>query len=286
MNVGSLGGESREHQSIASWWHGRFGVRLLWEIALCGGLMIGYREVRTFTKTDIRDAFDHAREVVQFEQWLGMPFEDDLQRFLLDNETIIKLLNHYYIWFHFPVAVLVLLWLYARHPSSYRPIRNLMTFVTLAALAIHLVFPLAPPRMMSEFVDTMRTYGPSIYSVNALDGAANQIAAMPSLHFAWAMIESMAIISVFKSAARWLSVLHPALMTVSIIVTANHWWIDAAVAAVIVLLSVAVWRILNDSLRVRHDRAELEPVGHLFGVAMFDTGPKGFIERRSVERVE
>ena len=60
------------------------------------------------------------------------------------------------------------------------------------ALIIHLLFPLAPPRMMDGFVDTMAKFGPSIYPDNPLEGAANQIAAMPSLHFAWAMIVAIA----------------------------------------------------------------------------------------------
>ena len=71
-----------------------------------------------------------------------------------------------------------------------------MAFVTFVALVIHLVFPLAPPRMMTGFVDTMREFGPNIYPKNALDGAANQIAAMPSLHFGWAMIAAIAVITV------------------------------------------------------------------------------------------
>ena len=89
----------------------------------------------------------------------------------------------------------------------------------------------------------MREFGPSIYPANAVDGAANQIAAMPSLHFGWAMIEAMAVVSVLSSRWRWLIVIHPALMTLSIIATANHWWIDAAAAALIVLAAVGVWRL-------------------------------------------
>jgi ABC-type nickel/cobalt efflux system permease component RcnA len=34
-------------------------------------------------------------------------------------------------------------------------------------------------------------------------------------------------------------------MTLSIIATANHWWIDAVAAAFLVLGAVAVWRVLH-----------------------------------------
>jgi hypothetical protein len=98
---------------------------------------------------------------------------------------------------------------------------------------------------MTGFVDTMREFGPNIYPKNAIDGAANQIAAMPSLHFGWAMIEAIAVITILKSRWRWLMVLHPTLMAMSIIATGNHWWIDAAAAAVIIIGSVALYRMLK-----------------------------------------
>jgi PAP2 superfamily len=241
--VVSTGGGDR--RSVASWWHGRYGFRMLVEIALCGALLIIYRAIRTINKTDMRVAFANARSVIRLENWLGLPFEDNLQTWLLDHPTLIKLLNHYYIFFHFPAAIAFLLWLYLRQPRHYVPFRNLMAFVTFVALIIHLLYPLAPPRMMTGFVDTMREFGPNIYPKNAIDGAANQIAAMPSLHFGWAMIEAIAVISILKSRWRWLIVLHPLLMAMSIIATGNHWWIDAAAAAVIIVGAVALYRVIK-----------------------------------------
>jgi hypothetical protein len=240
--VSSRGGDRR---SLASWWYGRYGFRMLVEIALCGALLIIYRAIRTVTQTDMRAAFANARDVIRLESWLGLPFEDNLQSWLLDHPTLIKLLNHYYILFHFPAAIAFLLWLYLRHPRHYLPFRNLMAFVTFVALIIHLLFPLAPPRMMTGFVDTMREFGPNIYPKNAIDGAANQIAAMPSLHFGWAMIEAIAVISILKSGWRWVIALHPLLMAMSIIATGNHWWIDAAAAAVIIGGAVALYRMVK-----------------------------------------
>ncbi len=244
MNMAVTTGQAGIRRSVASWWRGRYGAQLVFEVALCGALLVIYRAIRTLTKSDLRAAFANTRDIIAFESWLGLPFEDNLQHWLLDHPTFIKLLNHYYILFHFPAAIGLLLWLYLRHPNRYRGFRNLMAFVTFTALIIHLLFPLAPPRMMTGFVDTMREFGPSIYPKNALDGAANQIAAMPSLHFGWAMIEAIAVISVLKTRWRWLVVIHPALMTLAIIATANHWWIDAAAAALIIVGAVMVWRMV------------------------------------------
>jgi hypothetical protein len=232
-------------RSIGSWWRGRYGAKLMTEIGLCGALLVIYRGIRTFTSGDLTTAFANSKNVIRFESWLGLPFEDNLQQWLLEHPTLIKLLDHYYVLFHFPTAILLLLWLYLRHPRHYVPFRNLMAFVTFAALVIHLVFPLAPPRWMPGFVDTMSEFGPSIYPKNALAGAANQIAAMPSLHFGWAMIFAIAVITVLKTPWRWVAVLHPILMVLSIIATANHWWIDAAAAGVLIVATVAMWRLLS-----------------------------------------
>jgi PAP2 superfamily len=240
----NTGGDGRT-RSVATWWRSRYGSQLLIEVGIVVGLLLIYRYIRTFNRTDLRDAFANARDIVRFESWLGLPFEDDLQAFLIDHPTLIKLLNHYYVWFHFPAAIALLLWLYLRHPARYRPFRNLMAFATFTGLIIHLLFPLAPPRMMDGFVDTMARYGPSIYPDNPLDGAANQIAAMPSLHFAWAVIVAIAVISVLNTPWRWVIVVHPVLMTLSIIATANHWWIDAAAAGCLVIAGIAWLRMMN-----------------------------------------
>ena len=148
------------HGSLASWWRSRYGLRLLLEAGLVVGLLLTYIRVRQFTRGDLRAAFKNAREVMQFERWIGLPFEDNLQRALLQHPDLVRFLNHYYLWFHFPVAIGLLIWLYWRHNDHYFYIRRLMAVVTFVALVIHVAFPLAPPRMMPGFVDTMFRYGP------------------------------------------------------------------------------------------------------------------------------
>jgi hypothetical protein len=116
-------------------------------------------------------------------------------------------------------------------------VRTEMALLTFAALVLHVVFPLAPPRMMPGFVDTMMRFGPSIYPRSALEGTANQIAAMPSLHFGWALLAALWFLRLTAGRLRTLVLVHPAVMLLAIIATANHWWIDAAAAA---LLTAAV----------------------------------------------
>ena len=117
MNTATSTPATATARVIASWWQGRYGGQLAFEIALCGALLVVYRAIRAFSKSDLRTAFSNSRDVIRFESWLGLPFEDNLQGWLLDHPTLIKLLNHYYLLFHFPVAIGLLLWLYLRHPE-------------------------------------------------------------------------------------------------------------------------------------------------------------------------
>lgn len=227
---------------VSVWWHSRYGARFLYELALCGGLLVIYRSIRTVSKSGLVEAFANAASVIEFETKLGLFFEPDLQAWLLEHPNLIRLMNHYYVWMHFPAAIGMLGWLYFRHGHKYRGIRNLMAVVTFLALVIHLVYPLAPPRMMTtlNLVDTLRMFGPTIYPVNILEGAANQLAAMPSLHFGWALIEALSVAWVLRSRWRFVALIHPAFMTLCIISTGNHWWLDAAVAGLLIVIAIPV----------------------------------------------
>ena len=134
---------------------------------------------------------------------------------------------------HFPLTALFLVWGYLRRPpSDYRWARRLIITMTALALLIHTAMPLAPPRMMSRlgFVDTMATIGPSAYEGSAAT-VANQFAAMPSLHVGWALLLSVVVIRTTKPRWKWITLAHPAITTLVVVVTANHYWLDALVAA-------------------------------------------------------
>ena len=103
--------------------------------------------------------------------------------------NIFELANRYYMTLHFPVMIAFLLWgFFLRPRAQYLWARNLAVIMTLLALVLHVIYPLAPPRMFPEmgFVDTMTTIGPSPYE--AANDMANQYAAMPSLHIGWALL--------------------------------------------------------------------------------------------------
>jgi hypothetical protein len=68
-----------------------------------------------------------------------------------------------------------------------------------------------------------------------MESLSNQYAAMPSLHFAWALWSWLAIKKHLVSRTSRIAIAsYPSLTLFAIIVTANHYWIDA-VGGVVVL---------------------------------------------------
>ena len=144
---------------------------------------------------------DNAERVVDFERHFHVFSERTVQDIVMHSHTLVAFLNRYYVTVHFPLTVAFLLWVFFRHHDAYGRIRNTFVSVTVAALAIHVAFPLAPPRMLPNagFVDTLQRFGPRIYSTDTSDSIANQFAAMPSLHFGWAFIVAGAYVSIRRT---------------------------------------------------------------------------------------
>jgi hypothetical protein len=94
------------------------------------------------------------------------------------------------------------------------------------------------------FIDTGRLFGPSPYG-DTSKGLANQFAAMPSLHFGWALLVAWGAAKFSTSPWRRLLILHPLLTLAAIIITANHYWLDAAVALCIFLAALNIDRALR-----------------------------------------
>ena len=223
-------------------------VRNLADVALIVGLYLLYEQIRMAVRDQRLEAFHNATQVVRLERAIGIFNEVALQRLVLHHETLIDWLDRYYATVHFPLTVVVVIWAYVRHRgSTYRGLRFLLISVTLVALACHVTFPLAPPRMLPHlgFVDTLAVYGPDLYSSGAARSTANQFAAMPSLHFGWAVIVAWSIVHTCTSRWRHLAWLHPAVTLLAITATANHYWLDSIIALAMVLTAWVVWRRID-----------------------------------------
>jgi hypothetical protein len=216
---------------------------LLRELLLVVGLFVVYKVGRQLATGHTAEAFGNAHRVWDLERAVHLPGEGAVQTALLHSDTLVHLANTYYATVHFPATAAFLVWLYLRRPAHYVWARRVLAVVTAAALLGHLTFPLAPPRLLGEagLVDTGQVYGPTVYGAHpATDSMANQFAAMPSLHFGWALMVAIGLIAATRSRWRWLWLLHPLLTLLVIVGTANHYWLDAIVATALLGIALAV----------------------------------------------
>ena len=231
------------------------GVRTGWALvfdflrnaAVLVGLWFGYALVRRVTADDWSTAIANAGQVVDFQNAIGLPSEARVQTFVIQSPVLVKAFNTFYMWGHFPLTGAFMAWVYFRRRPSFPVIRDALVVLTLAALVLHLVYPLAPPRILPGFIDTGLLFGPSPYDIGA-SSAANQLAAMPSMHVGWAMVVAISMIALNAGRKRFVFLIHPALTALVVVVTANHYWVDAIVAA---LLVVGAWEF---SARLAHSR--------------------------------
>ncbi|MEE1803096.1 phosphatase PAP2 family protein [Streptomyces sp. JV176] len=218
---------------------------LVRELMLVTGLFLVYKLGRLLADGRTGEAFHNADRVRGWERALGLPGEGGVQGVLLHSETLVQAANTYYAAVHFPATVLFLGWLYWCGPGHYVRARRALATLTGAALALHLLMPLAPPRLLpaTGLVDTARVYGPSVYGPSpATDPMANQFAAMPSLHVGWALMVAVGLIAATRSRWRWLWLLHPLVTLFVVVGTANHYWLDAIVAGALLAVTLAFLR--------------------------------------------
>lgn len=240
-----LAGPARPHRAQL-----RRAVR---EIALVVVLFLAYKAGRVGASGHVEEAMANAHRVWDFERWLRLPSEYGIQQALLGEEWLIKILNCYYAYVHFPMTAAVLIFLYVWRPQRYVDTRRMLAWLTAAALVVHLLMPLAPPRMLAAvgIVDTGKLLGPSVYGPPTSDSLTNQYAAMPSLHVGWALAVAIALIAAARTTSRWkyLWLAHPAITLLVVVVTGNHYWLDAIVAVALLAVVVGVQRHWRNATR-------------------------------------
>ena len=209
------------------------------QLALFAGAYYLYRLVRGFVDGQAGLAFENARTLVDFERSIGLFFEPGLQGWARGQEWILAWANWMYVNSHFVVTTTFLIWLYIARNYAFYYVRNMFMVAMTLALAGYLVYPTAPPRFLPEwgFTDTVAQFVGEGAS-NSASVLYNPFAAVPSMHVAFAlMIAIPAIILVKHRVLKVLWGIYPLVVTFVVMVTANHFWLDAALGAVVAAVS-------------------------------------------------
>lgn len=209
------------------------------EVAVIGFLYGLWQVAGAISVTGRTGAFARARWIERLERRLPLPSEAATQQLVLGHRLVVQGANYYYAAMHFTTMLLFLVWLFVRHRSAYRPVRQVMAWTTLGCLAVQLL-PVAPPRMLPGIVDTGLIYHQSVYS-NGL--AIDQLSTMPSVHVAWAVLVGYYAWKISPSRWRCIAPIHAALMIVIVVITGNHFWLDGIVA--VAILIACAWATLG-----------------------------------------
>lgn len=243
---------------------------------------------------DASVAYEHARQVIDVERAMGLYFEADLQRWYLDLPAmgLIRVWNVFYGTAHFAVTAFALFWLFRTDKARYPRWRNTLAATTGVALIGFASYSLMPPRLLDSpgvygacriydpetaaqaepgaddfegcdrygYVDTIVLHGGWIsYDDDKAAGLTNQYAAMPSMHIGWSVWSALVLAPMARR--RWSRALawsYPLLTLFAIVVTANHYWIDAVGGLAALGTGAAIARWLTARFQARQAR-ELRP---------------------------
>lgn len=200
-------------------------------------------------------ARQHALDVINAEKYLGMFHELSLQAFFLDHPFLLSIINRVYSYIHIPGTCIFFVWFYySQDMATYAPVRRSMSLTNMIAFTIFTLWPCAPPRFLPDvgFIDTVHVNGnASIWTTNRF---CNQYAAMPSMHFGYSIFIGLNILrtGVTKQgfplwkrlACIIFGVFYPTLLLITIVGTGNHFFLDAVVGGLAILLGFACNRVV------------------------------------------
>lgn len=220
-----------------------------------------YFLVRGAVETRWVEASAHSDQIIALERTLGIFREPKLQGWITSRDILVDLANWVYIWGHWPFITAVTVWLCVRHGEAYFVYRNALLISGAIGLVVFSLYPVAPPRFLSEygFVDTI-TLQSRAYRVLQPPAFTNPYAAMPSLHFGWDLLFSLAIIQYSRFLLfRVVGVLMPLAMFLSIILTANHFILDGVAGALVAMVGLAMAMGIARCARPKNVEARSDP---------------------------
>jgi PAP2 superfamily len=224
---------------VTSRWLPQGWLDALRQLALFAGAYYLYRIVRGVVDGQATLAFENARFLVDVERTLGLFFEPGLQAWAHGEEWIVTGANWMYVNSHFVVTTTFLVWLYIFRNQTYYYVRNMFMIAMGLALVGYVAFPTAPPRYLPEwgFTDTVATFVGQ-HAEQSANVLYNPFAAVPSMHVAFALMIGIPAAKIVRNrVGKVLWALYPVLVTFVVVVTANHFWLDAALGALVAAVS-------------------------------------------------
>ena len=217
------------------------------EIAGAVGLYTVYEVVRGLGGDDLAVAQLNTDRIVEAEQRLGVFWEKAIQDVSLAIPGFEPALGVAYMALHFLGTAAFLAWVHRARPHGFPVVRTTIVVATGLALVGYLAFPAAPPRLAAGlgFRDAVSQGAGVNLSSDVLGALYNPVAAVPSLHFGYALIVGAGLF--LLATTRWLrfaGAAYPAIMLYVVVATGNHFLLDAVAGGAVVVVAWAAASLL------------------------------------------
>jgi hypothetical protein len=187
-----------------------------------------------------RRAETNAQRVVALERRLGLHVEPRLQQHVLPRRRLIGVLNLAYATLNVGLTVGWLIGLFRRRHPDYHRFRRAVLLGGVGAQPVFLLFPVAPPRKLDHLTDTILEVSGVDLDSGLIARLYHPLAAMPSIHVTIAVVTAEGIRATSERAViRALAPAYPPLVAAVVLLTANHYVVDAVAGGV--LGRVALW---------------------------------------------
>jgi membrane-associated phospholipid phosphatase len=239
-----------------------------WQLLLIEAFELGDDVIRgNLLPPNPVEAVRHARHLVHLEQAHGLFLEPGVQLWtrhlhaffgLLSYATIVRVTDVVYAGGQTIIPLLLAVWIFRRHRTRWPLIRTTAFLMVLLCVIGYELYPVAPPRLTSGLSyaghafhfqnSTAQVIGN--VTLNGIPLGYNAYSAMPSAHIAMALLVAGCVLLLARGwLVRLLAVLYPVLMLFTVIVSGNHYLLDAACGAMAVVLAAVLALALESARR-------------------------------------
>jgi hypothetical protein len=221
------------------------------QLAVVLGAFAAYEAARLAMEPNWSQSFTNARRILSLEEVLGVAWEQSLQRAFLALPDVVTALNIFYFVGHFVITGVFFFWLYHRSRDGFRSFRDGFLAATAIAVLIHWLYPTAPPRLAEDGIsDTLLLLSGIDIGSPTSSALSNPVAAVPSLHAAYAAGVGIGVLRYARSPfVRAAGAVYPPLVVLTILVTGNHFVLDAVAGIAVLALGFAIVHRLRRSDR-------------------------------------
>lgn len=187
--------------------------------------------------------------MVDVDRWIGAG--------TLPTTTLQELWwNGYTMWYdflfyipymlHFVLPITLAVYVWKRRASKYWQLVTSYVVVSFTGFIIFLLFPAAPPWMASDlgYIEPIQRISSDVWWLLGIKDfpsfyneiSPNPVAAVPSLHAAYATLFALYVTKLFKSKWRFIAWVYPILIYVGTVYQGEHYVIDEVLGALLAVI--------------------------------------------------